>query len=660
MDLEKTVTKYSGMKQNHLSIQFYPVVEHSPQGTAIFQDGRFVYANPAANSIMGLPGGDLTQYSTGELSSFLTPAQGQKVETAIKDLYSGKRQFLRDELKISVLPGKRVCLEVHCTRVDFGDQPALLINFFDIKGRKASQHRSDKLIEEMRIANEFIVGAGSQPDLEQMAKHTIRKMEELVPGSQVLFLFHDEPKDELRIWSLFSGKDAGLEGMNYADGFRRSIELLFGTGKLRSHKDSTVNLLRGLLPCDTVGKMEQAFAGRSIWTLGFVIKKKILGGMVIFLPRGMDPPHKRALENIAGYVSVLLQRISAEESLLKSEVRFRALFNMAADAMYIYSLDDSIFLEVNQEACRSWGYERDELLSMEMGSLLPARELAGMDQQIQKLESKRRIMFESVYLRKDGSQLPVDVNIQLIEYQGKKCVFAVNRDISERKQNERHLEEEKQRYRDLSIHLQNIREEQNALIAKEIHDELGQSLTALKMHLSMLHHDLSARDKPGDVSGLIDDMQDILDDTVDQVRKLSGEMWPSILEVAGIGEALENLVREYESYSGFKIDFRSEVPTLTMDKDRSLAVYRIAQEAFTNILRHAGAFQVAVSLQIQQEKLLVNIEDDGMGFSFSDQDKKTALGILGMQERASMFGGSLEIESKKGHGTALHLTMPLL
>ena len=297
---------------------------------------------------------------------------------------------------------------------------------------------------------------------------------------------------------------------------------------------------------------------------------------------------------------------------------------------------------------------------MDMAQLLLPDELDIMKEQVRKLESKKCIMFESAYRRKDGSLVPVDVNIQLIEYQGQRCVFAVNRDISERKQNERHLEEERQRYRDLSIHLQNIREEQNALIAKEIHDELGQSLTALKMHLSMLHHDLAAGNKPGEVSGLIGDMQDILDDTVDQVRKLSGELWPSILEVAGIGEALENLVREFESYSGFKIDFRSEASALTMDKDRSLAVYRIVQEAFTNILRHAEASQVAVSLQVQQENLLVDIEDDGRGFSFSDEDKKTALGILGMQERASMFGGSLEIKSKKGEGTALHLTMPLL
>jgi PAS domain S-box-containing protein len=648
------------MEQEHLYQEFYPLVERSPQGIAIFQDGRFVYANPAANRILGLKGKGLTRYSTPELMSLLAPTHRKKVEHAIDELFSGKKHFVRDELTISLLPGKKVCLDLHCTRVDFGSRPALLLHFLDIQDRKTGRKKSDKLVEEMRIANEFILGAGSQPDLEKIAGYTSRKMEELISGSQVLFLFYDAEKDEISIWSLFSGNDFALVGLNYVDDSKHKIETVFGSGKLRRYEGALSTLLGGLLPGEAFERMERVVAGRSIWTLGFVMKKMILGGLLFFLPQGLEPPHKKALENIAGYVSVLLQRISAEASLHKSEVRFRALFNLAADAMYIYSLENNIFLEVNQEACSGWGYERDELLSMNMAQLLPAYELDIMKEQVRKLESKKRIMFESAYQHKDGSLMPVDVNIQLIEYQGQKCVFAVNRDISERKQNERHLEEEKQRYRDLSIHLQNIREEQNALIAKEIHDELGQSLTALKMHLSMLHHDLSARHKSDDVLGLIGDMQDILDVTVDQVRKLSGELWPSILEVAGIGEAIENLAREYESYSGFTLDFRSEVPALTMDKDRSLAVYRIVQETFTNVMRHAGASQVAVSLRLQGENLSVDIEDDGRGFSFSEEDKKIAFGILGMQERASMFGGNLEIKSKKGHGTVVQLTMPLL
>jgi PAS domain S-box-containing protein len=340
-----------------------------------------------------------------------------------------------------------------------------------------------------------------------------------------------------------------------------------------------------------------------------------------------------------------------------AEERFRILFDQAPDSMFIYSLQDRKFLEVNEEFCNNLGYTLDELLQLEPDRVFTGKNGSSILKKIHSGRRKRKMIFETEYYRKNGTVFPAEISIQWIECNGAECALAVSRDITPRKKHERLLEESQQQYRELSIHLQNVREEQNALIAREIHDDLGQSLTALKMHLSLLEKHM---DKANDNNAqeLMTDMKSILDDTVYRVRKLSRDLWPSQLDISGIIEALEVQVAEFRQYSGIEVVFAPPVQDISLPKDRSLAVYRIVQEALTNVVRHANATRVTIDVYVEAGQLHVILKDNGKGIKIRKSDKNLTFGILSMKERAAMFKGSLTLSSSTGRGTILHLKMP--
>jgi signal transduction histidine kinase len=221
---------------------------------------------------------------------------------------------------------------------------------------------------------------------------------------------------------------------------------------------------------------------------------------------------------------------------------------------------------------------------------------------------------------------------------------------------ERELTESETRYRELSGHLQSLREEQNAYIAREIHDDLGQALTALKMNLSFIRQDVE--DKP-EVITTIEEMRTILDMTVKKVRELSKELRPDVLDTSTIGEALEWQAGEFEKYSGIPVIFHTSKRDFGLSQEQSLAVFRIVQEALTNCARHAQASKVYLTVETKNNNLTIDIRDNGAGFQVFNDTYIQSFGIMSMQERAFSCNGTLTIDSKVGGGTKVSLRIPL-
>lgn len=233
----------------------------------------------------------------------------------------------------------------------------------------------------------------------------------------------------------------------------------------------------------------------------------------------------------------------------------------------------------------------------------------------------------------------------------------LHQEINERLRAEKDLKQSQEQLRDLAAHLQSIREEERTEIAREIHDELGQALTALKMDVHWLSHRL-----PGEEHLLFDKikaMSRLIDTTVHTVRRISSELRPKLLDDLGLTAAMEWQASEFISRSGIECDIDSEPEDIILDQARSTAFFRIFQETLTNIARHAQATRVEVSLKQRADQVAMTVHDNGKGITTDQSASAKSLGIMGMRERAHSLGGELTITGAPDQGTTIEVTIPL-
>ncbi len=212
--------------------------------------------------------------------------------------------------------------------------------------------------------------------------------------------------------------------------------------------------------------------------------------------------------------------------------------------------------------------------------------------------------------------------------------------------------------RSLTAHLQNIREEERMQIAREMHDELGQLLTAFKMDISWLDKKLAGTNDTT-IREKLADMSKLMDDSVIFVRNLASELRPSLLDDFGLIPALEWHSKDFEKRFNIEVEFQPEVKELKTSSLIGTGLFRMYQESLTNIARHAEATKVIAVLQVTDGHLYFSIRDNGKGFVVATDNHKKTLGLLGMKERAAMIGGRLEINSSPGKGTLVLIIVPL-
>jgi PAS domain S-box-containing protein len=255
-----------------------------------------------------------------------------------------------------------------------------------------------------------------------------------------------------------------------------------------------------------------------------------------------------------------------------------------------------------------------------------------------------------------GEEFPIEASISQAAHDGRRFYTVILRDITLRKQAEDALRESQRELRELSARVLEAREEEKAHIARELHDELGQLLTALKMDLGWVRERLPA---DGEIASRAKEMSGLLDRTVGATRRISADLRPLMLDDLGLADAAAWLVDDFAKRSGLacSIDLPQEMPQLS--KSVGTAVYRAIQESLTNIARHAGAKSAWVILAVEGGALHVEVEDDGRGIAPEDLAKARSLGLKGMRERIGFLGGSLEIARAPRGGTRLRLRVPL-
>jgi PAS domain S-box-containing protein len=332
------------------------------------------------------------------------------------------------------------------------------------------------------------------------------------------------------------------------------------------------------------------------------------------------------------------------------------------DAVIAVDAEQSIVL-FNRAAESVFGLKREQALGTPLERLLPARFRGAHRAHIEAfgrtgVTSRRMGDVTTLWgLRADGSEFPLEASISQVSEGAKRYFTVILRDISLRKEHEDALRRSQRELRDLSARVLEAREEEKTLIARELHDELGQLLTALKMDLSSLRQGL-----PGEeLQAKADEMGRLLDQTVAATRRISADLRPLMLDDLGLADAAGWLVEDFCKRSG--IDCRMETSgaeaLAEASKAVATAVYRAIQESLTNIARHSGARNAWVNLSVTERCISVEVEDDGRGITAEAMAKSRSLGLKGMRERIAYLGGSLDIARAPRGGTRLQLRVPL-
>ena len=273
------------------------------------------------------------------------------------------------------------------------------------------------------------------------------------------------------------------------------------------------------------------------------------------------------------------------------------------------------------------------------------------------LESQRTFAMEFPCRRKDGEDILCMVRASRIgESLRERRIVVTYEDITERRRAEEELERSREELRNLSSHLQSVREQERTQIAREIHDELGQSLTALKMDLTWMGKRLQ------DNEPLLDktrSMGKLIDGTIEMVHRISADLRPGLLDDFGLVPALEWFAKDFQKRSGIVCRARLEVDDLALDKEMSTTIFRIFQETLTNVARHAEARRVEVRLAASGGRLILEVSDDGRGITKKQMNDPRSFGIIGMRERAHSWGGEVLISGNRDKGTTVRLTIPL-
>jgi len=210
--------------------------------------------------------------------------------------------------------------------------------------------------------------------------------------------------------------------------------------------------------------------------------------------------------------------------------------------------------------------------------------------------------------------------------------------------------------RELAGRLRTVREHERGRIAREIHDDLGAALTALKLDLAWLRARLQEQTTLAERTRA---MMDLVDVTIRRTRSLATELRPPILDELGLGPAVEWETQEFTRRTGIECALSAPVDGLQLDRDRSTDVYRILQEALTNVSRHAAASRVEVSVVLSPQELRLEITDNGRGIRPDEIGHRESLGLLGMRERAAAWGGEVAIRPQPAGGTAVTVTLPM-
>jgi PAS domain S-box-containing protein len=372
--------------------------------------------------------------------------------------------------------------------------------------------------------------------------------------------------------------------------------------------------------------------------------------------------HENDRDSITKALDACEERVTGpkgtEEDQRQSELRYREVVNDQTELICRWRPGGELTF-VNEAYCRYFGKKREELIGTNLLSLIPVEDHASVKEHFDSINRDNPLGMQEHHVISPSGEIRwqqwvnrgiFDSDGHLAEYQ------SVGRDITERKRTELELQRSREQLRNLAAHFQDVREQERVTIAREIHDEVGQAMTALKIGLNRLAKRLPEATKS--VRDMIANMSELTDETIQTMQRICAELRPGLLDDVGLAAAIEWQAGEFQKRMGICCEVSLDPVDTALDQDHATAMFRIFQEALTNVARHAEATIVKASLNQDARELVLIVQDNGKGITADQVSDSTSFGLIGMRERVHPWGGSVAIRGVEGKGTTVTVRLP--
>ncbi len=358
--------------------------------------------------------------------------------------------------------------------------------------------------------------------------------------------------------------------------------------------------------------------------------------------------------SMMGTVMDITDRKQSEQTLRENEEKYRIMFANNPQPMLIFDLETLRFIEINEAAIQHYGYSRQEFLSM---TLIDLHLKEDIDELMKDIEMTRKNFNPGGSWRnvkKNGEVIFVEITSHSITFKETKARHIIIKDITQRKE----IEEELKNY---AAHQHNIREEERIALSREIHDELGQTLIAIKFDLGMLKKTILKgveSNSNSDVMIKFGHIFNLVDNAIKNTRKVMTELRFEVLDMLGFIEAVNQHVNEFKERYQINCQIENSITNLKFNPQQSVELFRIMQEALSNVVRHSQATDVKIRLKTNKKTFSMEIIDNGIGFDKGQKVKSDSFGLIGMRERSLLIGGKLSITDNANKGTNVKIEIP--